>query len=84
MKTAFLVIFWAIIAIATFVWVFSNFDPSAMSVHGWIALIGGSVLSLLVGGGLMALAFYSQRAGYDARMAPEEWDDGEDGERDGR
>ena len=36
-----------------------------MSVHGYVALGLGVVLSLLVGGGLMALAFYSSRRGYD-------------------
>jgi len=33
--------------------------------HGWIALSLGSVLSLAVGGGLMALVFYSSRRGFD-------------------
>ena len=36
-----------------------------MSVHGWIALVLGTVLSLAVGIGLMALVFYSSRRGYD-------------------
>lgn len=36
-----------------------------MSVHGYVALGLGVVLSLVVGGGLMALAFYSSRRGYD-------------------
>lgn len=45
-----------------------DWDGSAMSVHGWIALGAGSVLSLLLGGGLMALAFYSARKGYDDRI----------------
>jgi hypothetical protein len=36
-----------------------------MSVHGWIALVLGIVLSLAVGIGLMALVFYSSRRGYD-------------------
>jgi hypothetical protein len=33
--------------------------------YGWAAIIGGVTLSLLVGGGLMALVFYSSRHGYD-------------------
>ena len=33
--------------------------------YGWLAIIGGVTLSLLVGGGLMALVFYSNRHGYD-------------------
>ena len=34
---------------------------------GWMygAMAGGVVFSLLVGGGLMGLVFYSSRAGYD-------------------
>jgi hypothetical protein len=34
-------------------------------LYGWFAIGGGVVLSLLVGGGLMALVFYSSRKGYD-------------------
>lgn len=36
-----------------------------MSGHGRLAMVLGIVLSLLVGGGLMALLFYSSRHGYD-------------------
>ncbi len=32
---------------------------------GWLAIAGGVTVSLLVGGGLMALLFYSSRHGYD-------------------
>ena len=41
----------------------TNWDASAMSIHGWIALALGTVLSLAVGGGLMALVFHSARKG---------------------
>jgi hypothetical protein len=34
-------------------------------LYGWVAIAGGIAFSLLVGGGLMALAFYSHRHGYD-------------------
>lgn len=34
-------------------------------LYGYVAIIGGVFFSLLIGGGLMALAFYSDRAGYD-------------------
>ena len=39
----------------------------AADMPGWIyaAMAGGIVFSLLVGGGLMGLVFYSSRAGYD-------------------
>lgn len=46
----------------------TGWDASAMSIHGWIALGLGTVLSLVVGGGLMALVFYSARKGYDDRI----------------
>ena len=32
---------------------------------GWLAIIGGASLAILVGAGLMALLFYSSRHGYD-------------------
>jgi hypothetical protein len=56
-----------ILAVAAF-GVMSNWDASYMSVHGWIALGLGTFLSLAVGGGLMALVFYSARKGYDDRI----------------
>ena len=36
-----------------------------ISTQGYIALSLGIVFSMLVGGGLMALVFYSNRKGYD-------------------
>jgi len=48
--------------------VLTNWDASAMSIHGWIALTLGTLLSLAVGGGLMALVFHSARKGYDDRI----------------
>jgi ABC-type transport system involved in cytochrome c biogenesis permease subunit len=38
---------------------------SKMSIHGWIAMTLAAVLTLGLGGGLMWLAFYSSRRGYD-------------------
>jgi len=37
----------------------------AIPGYGWAAIAGGVLFSLLVGGGLMALVFYSNRHGYD-------------------
>ena len=48
--------------------VLTGWDASAMSIHGWIALSLGTLLSLAVGGGLMALVFHSARRGYDDRI----------------
>jgi hypothetical protein len=39
--------------------------PGDIPPYGYLALIGGVFFSLLVGGGLMALLFYSHRHGYD-------------------
>jgi hypothetical protein len=33
--------------------------------YGYVAIAGGVLFSLLVGGGLMVLVFYSSRHGYD-------------------
>jgi hypothetical protein len=37
----------------------------AIPIYGYVAIVGGIVVSLAVGGGLMALVFYSSRHGYD-------------------
>ncbi len=42
-----------------------------MSIHGYIAMGLAGVLTLVVGGGLMWLAFYSSRKGYDDIDRPE-------------
>lgn len=36
-----------------------------MSTFGWFALVAGSLITVAVGGGLMALVFYSSRNDYD-------------------
>ena len=46
----------------------SDWDPSYMSIHGWIALILCTVFTLGVGGGLMALVFHSAHKGYDDQI----------------
>jgi hypothetical protein len=75
MKTGLLaLVLIALLAVVLF-GVLSDWDASAMSVHGWIALTIGTVLSLLVGGGLMALVFYSARHGYDDRIDVEARED---------
>ncbi len=38
---------------------------ASISGHGYIAMAIGIVFSLLIGGGLMALVFYSARNGHD-------------------
>jgi hypothetical protein len=34
-------------------------------LYGYVAIAGGVLFSLAIGGGLMALVFYSSRHGYD-------------------
>jgi len=68
MKTALLGIFLIGLLIVVLFGVLPGWDSSSMSIHGWVALGLGTVLSLLVGGGLMALVFYSARKGYDDRI----------------
>jgi hypothetical protein len=36
-----------------------------MSIHGYVAMGLGIIFTIVVGGGLMALMFYSSRHGYD-------------------
>lgn len=68
MKTFLLtIVLGGILAVAMF-GALTGWDSSAMSIHGWIALALGTVLSLAVGGGLMALVFHSARKGYDDRI----------------
>jgi len=59
-------------ALAGAAWLLSAWDAVQIGVHGWIALSLGVILSLAVGGGLMALVFVSSRRGYDdkAHLAP--------------
>lgn len=40
-------------------------DAPAMSGHAYVAMTLGIVFSIVIGGGLMALLFYSSRRGYD-------------------
>jgi hypothetical protein len=44
-------------------WVRLGGEP--IPLYGYVAIVGGVLFSLLVGGGLMALVFYSNRHGYD-------------------
>lgn len=40
-------------------------DVASIPAWGYAAMGGGILFSLLIGGGLMALVFYSSRHGYD-------------------
>ena len=42
-----------------------DLDSIHMSIHGYLAMAVGIGLSILLGGGLMALVFYSNAKGHD-------------------
>ena len=44
---------------------FMHLHGDPIPLYGYVAIAGGVLVSLLVGGGLMALVFYSNRHGYD-------------------
>ena len=48
-------------------WAWQEVGAVEIGTHGWIALSLGAVLTFLVGAGLMALMFFSERRGYDER-----------------
>jgi len=49
-------------------WIWQQLGPVALSVHGWLAIAAGVAGSLLLGGGLMWLSFFSARSGHDDRV----------------
>lgn len=56
----------AIAICAAFIFLMLRQLPSAeMGAHGWVALVLGTVLSFVVGGGLSAILVVSRRRGYD-------------------
>ena len=50
-------------------YIWQMFGSVSLSIHGWLAIIAGIVGSFLLGGGLMALSFYSAKSGHDAKVA---------------
>lgn len=52
-------------AIAYAIYAWNRVAPVGIPVIGWLFLAAGVVVTLLVGGGLMALMFYSSRKGRD-------------------
>ena len=53
----------------------TSLDDADMPIGIYIAMAGGILFSLAVGIGLMALVFYSNRAGYDERAAKSDLSD---------
>jgi len=57
----------------TVIWMVAVWNSAGdveMSKHGWIALGLGTFFSILIGCGLMALMFYSNRSGHDEAADP--------------
>lgn len=50
---------------AAYSWVHLGAISPDIPLWGWLAVAGGVLFSLALGGGLMALMFYSSRHGYD-------------------
>lgn len=67
LPTALVLAVFLIAALAVAVLAWRALGEVEMGLHGWIALALGALVTLLLGGGLMALLFYSARRGYDDR-----------------
>ena len=67
MRTLIILPLFALLALAVWfagtAWVHLGGDD--IPLYGWLAIAGGVLVSLAVGGSLMALVFYSSRHGYD-------------------
>ena len=67
MRALLVIALFALLALA--VWfaaaTWDHIGGDAIPFYGYVAIAGGVLFSLLVGGGLMALVFYSSRHGYD-------------------
>jgi hypothetical protein len=67
MRALLVIALFALLALA--VWfaaaAWAHLGGDAIPFYGYVAIVGGVLFSLLIGGGLMALVFYSSRHGYD-------------------
>lgn len=48
-------------------WVWRELADVPLDLHGWLALAGGVVATLVLGVGLMTLVYRSHRHGFDER-----------------
>jgi hypothetical protein len=55
----------AIAAVLALAWMFGGFDTEGVSMNGIVAMVLGTIFTVLVGVGLMALIVYSNRSGQD-------------------
>jgi hypothetical protein len=67
MRTLIIIALFALLGVS--VWfagaAWERFGGEPMPFYGYVAIVGGVLFSLLVGGSLMGLVFYSSRHGYD-------------------
>jgi hypothetical protein len=72
MKKLILLLVILILILAASIWgasrVWLNSGDVELGFHGYTALILGGTFSLLLGGGLMALIFFSSRRGFDDKV----------------
>ena len=54
-----------VLALAAGIYAWRMIGETQISLVGWLSIVFGVVATLGVGGGLMALVFYSARHGYD-------------------
>ena len=72
MKQGLLVLCFLVVGLVTVfagLYIWQMLGPIRLSIHGWLAIIAGVVGSFLLGGGLMALSFYSSKSGHDYKVA---------------
>lgn len=55
----------AIGAVLALAWAFGGVDTEGVSENGVVAMVFGTIFTVLLGVGLMALIFYSSRSGQD-------------------
>jgi hypothetical protein len=60
------------VAVALVVSTWSGAGGAEISGHGYAAMAIGVLFTVALGGGLMALVFYSHRHGYDDNVATED------------
>ena len=74
------VIFMAVFVVASLasynLWV--EMGVISLGFHGWVAIILGSLGSIILGSGLMWLSFYSSRSGHDEKARSDGAGDFED------
>lgn len=72
MKTAALIAALGAILIAAVVAMLTAWRTAGVDIglFGWVVIGIGALLAIALGGGLMALSFFSARRGYDDRLNP--------------